>query len=207
MDITKSEANNKNDQSIENLLANITSNKPDTKSHEWGIKDFNNIETADRKLIVNKKFEFWVHDEALSTYSDYFSEIFGKSILLENANVENETTDEDYKKTDIQVPYEEHIFDVLLWIYTKDSKRLKKSAKSFHPLLFMISLGIHLKMKPEYFEILLTKLNFSWKIEFFSDPMWSKTIFTFPILERIVDEMKANNFTKIIGKIIIFNQY
>ena len=92
MDITKSEANNnKNDQSIENLLANITSNKPDTKSHEWGIKDFNNIETADRKLIVNKKFEFWVHDEALSTYSDYFSEIFGKSILLEIANVKNET--------------------------------------------------------------------------------------------------------------------
>ena len=196
----KTEPNqNKNDSSIENLLANITNTKADIKTHEWGIKDFNNIETADRKLIVNKKFEFWVHDEALSNYSDYFSEIFGKSILLENANAENDTTEEDYKKTEINVPYEEHIFDVLLWIYTKDSKRLKKAAKSFHPLLFMISLGIHLKMKPEYFEILLTKLNFSWKIEFFSDPMWSKTIFTFPILERIVDEMKANNFTKIIG--------
>ena len=60
-----------------------------------GIKDFIKIETAERKLIVNKKFEFWVHDEALSTYSDYFSEIFVKSILLEIANVENENINED----------------------------------------------------------------------------------------------------------------
>ena len=76
-------------------LANITYNNLDTKSYEWGIKDFKKIETAERKLIVNKKFEFWVYDEAFSTYSDYFSEIFVKSILLEIANVENENINED----------------------------------------------------------------------------------------------------------------
>ena len=63
-------------------MANIICNKLDTKSYEWGIKDFNKIETAERKLIVNKKFEFWVYDEVFSTYSDYFSEIFGKSIFI-----------------------------------------------------------------------------------------------------------------------------
>ena len=72
-------------------MANITYNNLDSKSNEWGIKDFNNIETAERKLIVNKKFEFWVYDEVFSTYSDYFSEIFGKNILVEIANVKNET--------------------------------------------------------------------------------------------------------------------
>jgi hypothetical protein len=192
---------NKTETSIENLVVNASKNT-ETKSHEWGIKDFNNIETADRKLIVNKRLAFWVHDDALATYSDYFAEIFGKAVILEGTNNNNESSEpqeEDYKTTEITVPYEEHIFDVLLWIYTKDSKRLKKAAKTFHSLLFMISLGIHLKMKSDYFEILLTKLNFSWKIEFFSDALWSKSIFTFPILERIVDEMKANNFTKIIG--------
>ena len=92
MDIKKSEANNNNnDQPTQNHLANTTYNNLDTKSNEWGIKDFNNIETAESKLIVNKKFEFWVHYEAFSTYSDYFSEIFGKSILVEIANVKNET--------------------------------------------------------------------------------------------------------------------
>ena len=59
MEITKSLAiNNKNYQSIENLLANITSNKLDTKSHKWGIKDLNSIETAERKLIIYRELNF-----------------------------------------------------------------------------------------------------------------------------------------------------
>ena len=54
------------DTSIENLLVNMTSkNETTTKNYEWNIRDFNNVETADRKLVVNKKYEFWVHDNAL----------------------------------------------------------------------------------------------------------------------------------------------
>lgn len=192
----------KGNSSIENLLANINSSKNEqTKIFEWGMRDFNNVETADRKLLVNKKYEFWVHDDALSTYSDYFAEIFGKSLLLNNSIILETTTynEEDYKKTDIVLPHADLFFDVLLWMYTKDTKKLKKAAKTFNPFLYLISLGIYLKMKPEFFEILLTKPSFEWNIEYFNDPIWSKSIFTFPILERIVEQMKTNNFTKIIG--------
>ena len=38
----------------------------------YGISDFNNVESADRKLIINNKLEFWVHDFVLNTYCDYF---------------------------------------------------------------------------------------------------------------------------------------
>ncbi len=38
----------------------------------YGLSDFNNVETADRKLIINEKLEFWVHDCVLNSYCDYF---------------------------------------------------------------------------------------------------------------------------------------
>lgn len=196
----------KGESSIEHLLANMTSKNDNSKSYEWGIRDFNNVESADRKLLVNKKYEFWVHDDALATYSDYFAEIFGKTLLNNTLTVEPHSTthynEDEYKKSDITLPHEQLFFDVLLWIYTKDTKKLKKAAKTFHPFLYLISLGIYLKMKPEFFEILLNRPSFEWKIEYFNDTIWSKTIFTFPILERIVEQMTTNNFTKIIGKII-----
>lgn len=203
----------KGDASIDNILINTTINKNDlTKVHEYGIRDFNNVETADRKLIINSKYEFWVHDDALSSSSDYFAEIFGKSLLSNislNNNFNNDCSYihkyEGYKKTEITVPYENLIFDVLLWIYIKDSKRLKKAAKTFHSFLYLISLGIFLKMKQEFFEILLLKLCFEWKVEYFNELIWSKTIFTFPILERITEQMSTDNYTKIIGNYFFDN--
>jgi hypothetical protein len=191
----------KGEHSIENLLANMSATRNEQgKTIEWGMRDFNNVETADRKLLVNRKYEFWVHDDALAHYSDYFAELFGKT-LLNNTTIVDTTThgDEDYKKSEITLPHEHLFFDVLLWIYNRDTKKLKKAAKTFHPFLYLISLGIFLKMKAEFFEILLTKPNFDWNIEYFNDPIWSKTIFTFPILETIVEQMKTNNFTKLIA--------
>jgi hypothetical protein len=102
------------------------------------------------------------------------------------------------------VPNENKFFDVLFWMYSRDSKKLKKSAKSFHDFLYLISLGIYLKLKPEYFEIILNKPTFQWREEYFFDPLWSRKFFTFTVLERIVDEMTTNNFTKVIGKFKIF---
>jgi len=58
-------------------------------------------------------------------------------------------------------------------------------------------------MKPEYFDILLNKIEFEWKLEYFSTSNWSKETFTFPILERIVDDMKTSKPTKIIGNLYI----
>ena len=197
------------ESSIESMVMNTDYKNEQGKQNEWGIKDFNNVETADRKLVVNKKFEFWVHDEALCSQSEYFSEIFGKTVNITNIlNTTNTNTsssnltildENEFKKSEINLPHDNLLFDVLMWVYTKDAKKLKKAAKTFHPFLYLISLGIHLKMKTEFFEILLTNPNFEWKIDYFNDPIWSKSIFTFPILERIIEEMKTNNFTKIIG--------
>ena len=37
-----------------------------------GINNFNNVETSDRKLIINNKLEFWVHDKILNDNCNYF---------------------------------------------------------------------------------------------------------------------------------------
>jgi hypothetical protein len=193
------------ESSIDNLLANFTSKNEVSKAQiEWSIRDFNNVETADRKLIVNKKFEFWVHDDILSYYSEYFGELFGRTLLPDNSKFDinlsmRSNEEEGYKKSDITVPHDELFLDILLWIYTRDGRKLTKAAKTFTSLLYLISLGIYLKMKPEFFEILLSKSNFNWKLEYFNENIWSRSIFTFSILERIVDEMKTKDYIKIIG--------
>jgi hypothetical protein len=192
------------ESSIENLLANFTSKNEMSKAFDWSIRDFNNVETADRKLIVNKKYEFWVHDDALVFYSDYFGELFGRQFTdnskLERIELNASSEGEDYKVSDIQIPHEDLFLDILLWVYTRDGRKLIKAAKTFNSLLYLISLGIHLRMKPEFFDILLSKSNFQWKLEYFSEGIWSRSIFVFSILERIVDEMKTKNYIKIIGK-------
>lgn len=192
--------------SIENLLVNFTTiNKNEvSKTQEWSIRDFNNVETADRKLVVNKKYEFWVHDDALCYYSDYFGDIFGRNLVdnsTVNVTMTHQEGGEEYKKSDITIPHEELFLDILLWIYTRDSRKLAKASKTFNSTLYLISLGIYLKMKPEFFELLLSKSNFNWKPEYFSELIWSRSIFTFSILERIVDEMITKNYIKIIGKL------
>jgi len=54
-------------------------------------------------------------------------------------------------------------------------------------------------MKSEYFDILLNKIDFEWKLDYFKSNLWSKNTFIFPILERIVDDMKVDNITKLTG--------
>lgn len=84
-------------------------------------------------------------------------------------------------------------------MYTNESKKLKKAAKTFSLLMNLICLGIKLKMKEDFFDILLNKIEFEWKVEYFNDVLWSKANFTFPILERIIEDMKADKLIKIIG--------
>lgn len=193
---------NKVESTLENMIEN--SNFKDAQLNSWGIRDFNNVETADRKLIINSHLEFWIHDNALSAESEYFAYIFGKlnqSDLNNSINLAlvNTIENDDCRQTSINIPHEEIFFDILVWIYSKDAKKLKKAGKTFQHFLYLLSLGIFLKMKEEFFEILLTDLKFTWKDEAFNEPLWSKTIFTFPILERIVNQMKGENYSRIIA--------
>jgi hypothetical protein len=67
------------DNSLENLIGRISEinlNPNYNKFSQFSLRDFNNIETADRKLIINKKLNFWVHEKLLSENSNFFKELF-----------------------------------------------------------------------------------------------------------------------------------
>ena len=276
----------------------------------YGLSDFNNVETADRKLIINEKLEFWVHDYVLNSYCDYFkmnvvtekppknpyiqnkqnnleikefkeyddiskdiiteepetncsNTLYSKFILkntnfkIDNAknnnkkenNIKNNYINNDikdnnkdinYKETNLYKKYKDKrnvrennnskgkkinqeskevkeflevlnasksvikeeiqitkislpnknesdlFFEVLLWMYTKDKTKLKKFTKNFEMLLHLLSLGIFLKMKKEYFKVLLSNLNIVWDKKLFSIPLWTRDKFSFHVLEKIV---------------------
>ena len=263
----------------------------------YGLSDFNNVETADRKLIINDKLEFWVHDVVLNSYCDFFKNSIAvtelknnfpqneqnnnniqikefnydedgpKEILTEepetnasntmyskfilkntnftikntknnlptkkdnnmvNLNKKNKdikiikemretkelkkkfqetkenkelkefldilnesksTIKEDIKITKISLPNKSEsdlFFEILLWMYTKDKTKLKKFTKNFEILLNLLSLGIFLKMKKEYFKVLLSNLKIKWDKELFVIPLWSRDKFSFHVLEKIV---------------------
>ncbi len=187
-------ASAKDQSSIENMMISGVNNVSDIKPRQpwWSMKDFNNVIEADRKLVINKSNEFWVHDDVLSFYSDFFADLLSKPEQLQVTGEE--------ARTELEMPQGAKFFDILFWMYSRDTKKLKKASKNFHDFLKLISIGIFLKMKPDFFEILLNKLPFQWKEEFFYDSLWSRKIFTYPVLERVVDEMKTNNFTKTVGK-------
>ena len=290
----------------------------------YGLSDFNNVETADRKLIINNKLEFWVHDFVLNTYCDYFkinleterlkknpyyhnysktnqkniisvkefnlfddestkrnktegkendiinniniidknininnnknNNIYSKYILkntnlnnikpnkntkekdnklilnkeikkeinnnnidmnnniTNNLNAENKEMKElldiintsettikedlkDIKVTKINLPDKNDadlFFEVLLWMYTKDKTKLRKFTKNFEILLHLLSLGIFLKMKKEYFNVLLSNLKIVWDKKLFDTPLWTRDKFSFHILEKIVPLINSN---------------
>ena len=282
----------------------------------YGLSDFNNVETADRKLIIDNKLEFWVHDYVLNTYCDYFrvnletertkkntflqnynknmtnqknnisvkefdlsedeltkrnkteeknknintninkiiinnknNNVYSKFILkntknikeksdnikqnkenkeskkdlniinntddnnnIINQNIENKDMKElldiintsettirenikDIKITKINLPNknsEDLFFEILLWMYTKDKTKLKKFTKNFEMLLYLLSLGIFLKMKKEYFNVLLSNLKIIWDKKLFDNPLWTRDKFSFHILEKIVPLINTN---------------
>jgi len=290
----------------------------------YGLSDFNNVETADRKLIINNKLEFWVHDFVLNTYCDYFrinleterlkkNPYYAKNNLNQNNNIlvkdfnifdddsskrnkteetninniittninnnninkinsnnnniyskyifknnnqtnkykktskeqkeqtketkekkdeitnsksitniginrdNNETREnkemkelldiintsettikddiKDIKVTRINLPNKNEsdlFFEVLLWMYTKDKTKLRKFTKNFEMLLHLLALGIFLKMKKEYFYVLLSNLKIIWDKKLFDNPLWTRDKFSFHVLEKIVPLINSN---------------
>jgi len=60
-----------------------------------GINNFNNVETSDRKLIINNKLEFWVHDKILNDNCNYFQTLNKNENLSQN---KDDLTTENVKK-------------------------------------------------------------------------------------------------------------
>ena len=103
-----------------------------------------------------------------------------------------------YLKTSITIPHGDHFFDQLTWMYSKDKIRLKKAALETDNLLRMLSLGIFLKMKDDFFNALLES-DIHVGLKDFETENWSRTAFTFPVLEKILEVLNLSPEEKIIA--------
>lgn len=247
-------------QTLEKLIdyyetSSSTNNNNSQSKIIYGLSDFNNVETADRKLLINEKLIFWVHDAVLNENCSYFKAVFSSPVpkkekikddncdeenstvinirLFEQTSVKNSVkqnlkdkindtlnlsnndvskisgndkkllTDKteikniELNETKLTIPSQTEtslFFDVLLWMYTKDHTKLKKFAKNFGNLLHLISLGIFLKMKEEYFKVLIDNSHYKWDKNLFNNPLWSKNKFSFNVLERLIPQIDNGYF-------------
>lgn len=206
--------NNKLEVSSETFQANSSVKFYNTMNESLlSLKDFNNIETAERKLTINNKQSYWVHDEIISNSSDYILDILIQVDSDNNNNNHNKHKNkasnfaEDISIVNINIPIIESedytttlFFDILLWIYSKDIRRLKKYTKKFSHFTRILTLAAFLKMKNRFFESLLSKIEFSWSIiDNYNDSFWSCSCFNFEILERVVSIMNTDKYYKIIA--------
>ena len=83
-------------------------------------------------------------------------------------------------------------FEILYWMYSKDAKVLKKFSKDFEILLHLLSLGLFLKMKKEYFKMLLSDLKIDWEKNLFNLPIWTRDKLSFHVLEKIIPLISPN---------------
>ena len=153
----------------------------------------NNYIGADRKLIINDTYEFWVHDIALIKVSNYFKvNLKGeKSSLKEQIEIKHDVP---VRKTYIYVPHQEFFFDVLTWIYTKDEKRLSLAADEKESFLSILNLGIHLEMNDEFFKTLLENCEIKHDEDLLTHHLWSRFSFTFEVLTNLLNLMPKENY-------------
>lgn len=122
---SKREGSPKKDKSIINQKI-----RGDTKSldYEYSINDLNNYVGSDRKLVINDNQEFWVHDAILNKNSKFFKDNLSgdkKNIKDEKVSLKNNLS---YVKSLVYIPNPDYMFDLLTWVYSKDSKRLSLAA-------------------------------------------------------------------------------
>ena len=187
---------------LEDLIDSYLNNETISTNQIFGLNEFNNIESANRKLIINNKFEFWVHDEVLIENSLFFLTILkynsNKNDVLEIDKKFYENSESEIKTTKLFfIPFENLIFDILIWMYSKNSKKLKQFSKKFNLFLNLISLGEFFKLKKEYFHIFFEEIKFKWEKNLFSNFLWSKSNFNFSTLKIIVNKMNISNYLKI----------
>ena len=85
-------------------------------------------------------------------------------------------------------------FDILLWMYCKDIRKLKKFSKNFNILLHLLSLSNFLKMKQKFYKALLTHINknFKFDLKFFNSQKWTRNKISFYALEKIIPLINGN---------------
>ena len=153
---------------------------------------------ASRKLVINDSYEFWVHDSALCSVSNFFS----KNLNGQSGNIKNTTVTIDsgsYIKSFIYVAHPDYFFDILTWIYSQDSKRLSMSIDEPESFLCLLNLGINLSMQDNFFKTLLAECQFPINEDLFNHTLWSRFSFTFPVLVNLLEMMEDDPNLKLVA--------
>ena len=164
---------------------------------EFTLSDLNNYIGADRKLIINDTNEFWIHDIILIHNSTFFYKLLStkeiKPIKTDEINIEGNKI----IKTYITIPHSEFFFDILTWIYSKDIKRLSLIADDQESYLSILSLGVFLGLKHEFFSSIVNACEMKLDEELINSELWSRFQFPFEVLTSLIDLMpKENNSLK-----------
>lgn len=160
-----------------------------TDISEFTLSDLNNYIGADRKLIINETNEFWIHDIILIHNSTFFNK------LLNTKEIKPLKTDEiciegnKIIKTYINIPHSEFFFDILTWIYSKDIKRLSFIADDQESYLSILSLGVFLGLKYEFFSSIVNACEMKLDEELIHSELWSRFQFPFEVLTSLVELM------------------
>ena len=164
---------------------------------EFTLSDLNNYIGADRKLIINDTNEFWIHDIILINNSTFFNKLLNTKeinpLKTEEVNIEGKKI----IKTYINIPHSEFFFDILTWIYSKDIKRLSFTADDQESYLSILSLGVFLGLKHEFFSSIVNACEMKLDEELINSELWSRFQFPFEVLTSLIELMpKENNSLK-----------
>ena len=166
------------------------------KTQGIGLNDFNNFEGSNRKLVVNERYEYWVHDELLTCES-----VLLKLLLKDKDEIlmkKHKLVEEKYEyegrfliKTAISFNQSEWFFDILLWMYGKDNERLLASGDEVDSFLSLISLGRTLQLKEVFFELLIDAFEVV-DFELFKHKLWSRFCIDFSTITKILRKSSLN---------------
>lgn len=164
---------------------------------EFTLSDLNNYIGADRKLIINDTNEFWIHDIILINNSTFFNKLLNTKeinpLKTEEVNIEGKKI----IKTYINIPHSEFFFDILTWFYSKDIKRLSFIADDQESYLSILSLGVFLGLKHEFFSSIVNACEMKLDEELINSELWSRFQFPFEVLTSLIELMpKENNSLK-----------
>ena len=166
-----------------------------TDISEFTLSDLNNYIGADRKLIINETNEFWIHDIILIHNSTFFYKLLYtkeiKPIKTDVINIEGNKI----KKTYINIPHSEFFFDILTWLYSKDIKRLSFIADDQESYLSILSLGVFLGLKQEFFSSIVNACEMKLDEELINSELWSRFQFPFEVLTSLIELMPKENYS------------
>ena len=139
------------------------------------------------KLFLNDRKKIYMTNSSKEKQMNIYGTIYNNT-LIKNNNTSIKIT-----RINISDKNEYYlIFDILVWMYTKDIKKLKNYAKHFEVLLHILSLAKFLQLKKQFYNVLLTPYDQKFEINFFDSLKWTKNKISFYALEKIIPLINGN---------------